>query len=266
MRNKLYVVIGALLLLPSCFFNNKQKGNKHTFFIQAILNSDVIKKVQEATRPLINAVIEEELGIVQDKSFPIFFPKKRQAVTVYYINDLCDNNEDVRGLMYLFVDPVLDSLEKPLAPKNVSFSSKIKFFGQPGKGILGRNDLVALIDDPSKELSHFNKKIKEALHHNNKEYKRACNVDLYDIKKSERHAYLPHISIGSLRTNYIKYLVNDASKADKVLERIKQRIIKVISDAISNLTPNDRKLSFDKLAIYNAKRRKYARERVLEQK
>ncbi|MFC1842882.1 hypothetical protein ACFLYU_04455 [Candidatus Dependentiae bacterium] len=264
MRSKLYIVIGILFLLPSCFFNSKQKGAKHSFFIQATLDPAVIEGVQNKIQPLVDNIIKEELGIEQDKNFPIFFIKKRYAVTVYYVRDLCDNNEPLRGLMYLFVEPALESLQKPLAPKHATLTSNVKFFGEEKKGLFGATFLVALINDPDKELSLLNKKMKKAMHHANKEYKRAYHIDLYDIAKSEKYPYLPHISLGHLRTNYIKFLVKDASKAEKVLGRIKQRIIKVASDVIANLASGDRKLSFNKLAIYDAKKKKYIKERALE--
>ncbi len=271
MNIKLYAIISMLLLLPACFFNNKQRGNKHTFFIQATLDStvsektfNVIEDIQDKIKPIVDKIIHEELGIKQDKNFPIFFVKKRQAVTIYYINDLYDNNESLRGLLYLFIEPTLDSLQKPLAPKNVTLSSKVDFFGEEKKGLFSIISLVGLINDPNKELLLLNKEMKKAIHHANKEYKRAYHIDLYDIAKSEKHAYLPHISLGHLRTNYIKYLVNDVSKADKIVNRIKQRITKAVSDSISSLAPDNRKLYFDKLTIYDVRKREYIKERVLE--
>lgn len=266
MNSKLYAIIGTLLLLPACFFNNKQRGAKHTFFIQANLDHAVFKSLQDTIRPLVNNIIQQELGIEQDKNFPIFFFKKRSAITIYNVIDLYDNNESLRGLLYLFLESALDSLQKPLAPQNATLSSKVDFFGEEKKGLFGVTNLVALINDPNKELSLLNKKMKKAIHHANKDYKRAYHINLYDIAKSEKYTYLPHISLGHLRTNYIKHLVKDASKADKVLERIKQRIMKAVSNAISNLASNDRKLSFDKLAIYSVKKREYIKERALEQK
>jgi len=265
MKNKLYAIVGALLLLPSCFFTNKQSGAKHTFFVQAPVDHAAFKNLRETIKPQLDTIIQQELGRKEDKNFPIFFFKKGSAITVYYINDLYDSNEPLGCLMYLFVEPALDSLKKPLAPQHATLSSQVKFFGEEQKGLCnGIIDLVVLINDPDKELSHLNKKMKQAMHNANKEYKRAYHIDLYDIAKSEKYPYLPHISLGHLRANYIKFLVNDASKADKVLERVKQRIIKVVSDAISKLAPSERKLLFDKLAIYSLKKRKFVHERVLE--
>lgn len=264
MNGKFYALLGVLLLLPACFFNEKQTGAKHTFFVQAPLDSESIKNVHKSMKPVIDKIIQEELGIEHDKNFAFFF-KKRQAVTIYYINDLYDNNEPITGLMYLFVEPALDSLPKPLAPQHATLASKVDFFGEQKEGLFAIIDLVSFIDDHNGELSALNKQMKKTMHHANQEYKRAYKIDLYDTAKSEQYDYLPHITLGHLRANYIKYLVNDSSKADAVLERIKQRIKKTVSDALANLTQEDRKLSFDSLALYDARKKKYVHKRILEQ-
>ena len=252
--------VGLFLL---CFLCVDLHGNFHTFFIQTTLDSEVVKDLQESIKPAIEKIIQEELGIKQDKNFPIFFAKRRQAVTVYYVYDLFDSNEPLGCIMYLFVEPAANAFEGKGIPKETAFKPDLKFFGEQKKGLCGSIDLVALIDDPKQELLFFNKELKKSFTNANKEYRRAYGADLYNVAKSEQFPFLPHISLGHLRVNYIKHLVNDPQKADKIIERIKKRIIKVFSTAIGQLPKNERKLSFDSIAIYNAKTRKYIHSREL---
>jgi len=264
MNGKLYAIICALLTLPACFFgDSKQKEKKHTFFIQTPLDSESIRNIQEELKTTVENIIQEELGIKQDKGFPIFVFKGRQAITIYYVNDLYDNNEPLRGLLYLFVKPAMNSLQKTLAPQKTSISSNLEFFGEKKKGLFSFIDLVAHIDDPDKELESLNIEMKKAMHNTNKKYKRAYDIDLYDIAKSEKHSYLPHISLGHLRTNYIKYLVNDPAKSNEIIDRIKERIVKAVSNAIENLDPDERSLSLDSLALYDTKKKKYVHKQEL---
>ena len=106
--------------------------------------------------------------------------------------------------------------------------------------------------------------MKQALNTANKNYKRAYDTNLYDIKKSERFSFLPHITLGSLRENYIKYLINDKQKENEVVARVKERIQKVISEAIAQMSDVERSLSFESISIYSAKTKKYVHSRKLK--
>ncbi len=250
MIKKFLTIICALILLPACF-NNNQNADKHTFLIQAPLNLSVIKEMQEALTPVVNKILQEELGSEQYKDVPIFFFKKRQAITIYYVNDMYDNGKSL--LVSAF-----DTMQGAPVPKNVMLTSQVNFFGE---GAL--IDLVTLIDDPHEELSRLNKEMKAAMHQVNQEYKDVHGVDLYAIAKSERFPYLPHLSLGHLRVNAIKEIVKDVSQAEKVIERIKQRVMKAVSDVLSKLTLDNRKVSFDTLSIYDLKKRTYVKESML---
>lgn len=250
-----------ILLFPSCTPHKDDVHNKHTFFIQAQVDEKIIKKIQEKLIEKTDNIIQEELGIKQDKNFPIFFPKKRQAVTVYYVKDLYDNNEPLGGLLYLFLEPVIDVFKNRVAPRNASLTSQVDFFGESKpKSLFATVDLIAKIDDLDKELSSLNQHAKSAMRETNENYKRAYNINLYDIAASEKYPYLPHISLGHLRENYILYLINDAAKAPAILARIKQRILDAASALLSELSPEEKQLSFDKIALYDAQKRKYIKE------
>ncbi len=246
-----------MALLPSCCFKSIEKGAKHTFFIQVPLSLPAITEMQDALTPVINEILQEELGKKQDKNFPIFFFKKRQAIAIYYINDLYDSGEPLKGILYLFLFPVLYTLQYAPAPEDVTISANLDFFGQAKPGLFSTIELVVLIDDPSGELAFLNKEMKKAAHHANGEYKRAYHTDLYDVTKSEKFPYLPHLSLGHLRLNYIRYLINDPSKETKVIERIKQRIKKEVENALTQIPLDDRKATIDKLAVYDLQKKKY---------
>jgi hypothetical protein len=202
--------------------------------------------------PLIDKIIEEETHIKQDKNVPLFFFKKRAAITTYYVNDMYVNAEPV-----LF--NALNSIGIP-APRNVTLSSKVDFFGEPKDDLMALLDLVVKIDDPNNGLLYLNQETKKIVHTANEQYKHVHHIDMYDINKSEKHSYLPHLSLGHLRVNYITHLVNDASNADKVVERIKQRILQAAMQILSESPLEIRKISFDKLSVYDQQKRMYIKE------
>ena len=232
MNGRLYAIISICLLfcLSGCVNNNSENNaqTKHTYFIQAPFDVAITSQIQENISPMINKIIEEEAQVKSEKDLPLFFFKKRAAITVYYVNDMYVNAESI-----LFSS--LESLKNLSASQNVSIGSKVNFFGEPKKDLMALIDLVVEINDPAQELSHLNKEAKELVHTANEEYKSKYNVDMYDIAKSERHSFLPHLSLGHLRSNYIKNLINDESRADKVVEHIKQRIIETVSQVLSEL-------------------------------
>ena len=86
MNYKLYAITTLLLFIPSCMFRDK-KDTKHTYFIQAPLDLEVIKKMQITMGPVIDAILQEELGVAKNEQYPTFFFKRRQAITIYYVND-----------------------------------------------------------------------------------------------------------------------------------------------------------------------------------
>jgi hypothetical protein len=257
MNGKFYVIIALLSSLSGCFFNNSEDKTKHTYFIQAPFDERIVSQIQENMSSTINNIIEEEAQVKLDKDVPLFFFKKRAAITVYYVNDMYVNAEPI-----LFSS--LEAMENIPAPQNVSISSKVDFFGEPKEDLMALIDLVVQIDDPDGGLFLFNNEAKELVHAANELYKSIHHIDMYDIARSERHSYLPHLSLGHLRLNYIKHLINDVSKAEKVIERIKQRIIETASQVLSELPLENRKIFFDTLSIYDLQKRIYIKNYVLK--
>ena len=146
--------------------------------------------------------------------------------------------------------------------EDIAITSKVDFFGEPKANRMAVIDLIVNIDDPHKGLSAINKEGKNALHEANEEYKMMNLIDLYDRQKSERYSFLPHISLGHLRVNYIKYLIKDDYKADEIIKRIKKRILMEISLMLSSFSLKDRMISINKLSIYDLQKRIYIKERT----
>lgn len=255
MTSKLYIVICILIFIPGCLDISQDKP-KHTYFIQAPFNMTIISKIQEQITSKIDEIIEEDADVKRDKETPFFFFKKRAAITVYYVNDMYIDGEP-------FLLSSLKAMEQIPAPKNVSISPKVNFFGAPKEELLALTDLVVEINDPEKGLSLLNEETKQPVHNANEQYKSKYNTDMYDIAKSERFSYLPHLSLGHLRANYIKHQMSDKSKAEETIERIKQRILEVLSQALSELPPEDKKISLERLSIYDLQKRTYISEHAL---
>jgi hypothetical protein len=58
--------------------------------------------------------------------------------------------------------------------------------------------------------------------------------------------------------------INDAAKAEKIVERIKEQIIQEVSQVLSELPLDSRKILFDKISIYDLHNRTYIKEYTLK--
>ncbi|OGB97503.1 hypothetical protein A3F06_03120 [candidate division TM6 bacterium RIFCSPHIGHO2_12_FULL_36_22] len=256
MNIKWFALISILVFLPACLNNTNQTSSlpKSSFFIQAPLELDIVKELHTSMKRAVDTILQEEIGATElivspQEKYAIFFTKRRQAITTYYVYDIHPNGEP---LLFTALDNI-----KASAPQDVTLGSHITFFGDTNRKMI---DLVMFIDDPKKELLQLNKDVKQAAHKANQEYKKTHKVDLYDFTKSEHFPYLPHLSLGHLRTKEIRELVKDKSKADETIESIKQRIIQAISQEVSKIVkPNNKKISITSLAVYDASKRKYIR-------
>ena len=160
MNIKWFATTCILILLPACLTNNNKTNTSPnvSFFIQAPLDLSAIKELHISIKQAADTILQEEIGTTElivspQEKYAIFFPKKRQAITAYYIYDMYRNGENI-----LFT--ALENL-KASAVKDITLGSHVTFFGDPNREII---DLVIFIDDPKKELLQLNKKIKEASH------------------------------------------------------------------------------------------------------
>lgn len=256
---RLSIILSLLIFLPGCWQQKAPQaaGHKHTFFVQLPLENKIIKNMQRDLKPKVDRMIEGVIGMKQPrKNFPMFMIKKRQAITGYYFLDLFDNRQSLSGLTHLFVEPVLDELRMS-APRRIAMSSSFDFFGQNKPGLFSHIELVMLINDPTRELTAINHKLKASAHQFNAEYRQVYGIDLYDIAKSERFPYKPHLSLGALRVNYIKYLINDPAREEQVIEQIKREIKAMAAAYIAQLDKRDLMLDFNEIALYSVRKQKY---------
>jgi len=245
MRNKILLI--ATLLTLSCatylFFNKTHIKASQRIFIQAIPNSSVLKNIIESLSKKINTIIKEELNLDSNNELEFFSPKKAQRLTLYSINDVQPNTNDI-------IITTLDRINiHTFVAHNISLKPEVAFFGGP----FGDNDeLVILIADPDKELSSFNQSIKTAMHQADNEYNHMHHKNLYDIAKSERHSYVPHIGLGRVRSNSIKNQLKDQSQFSAVFERIQSRIKDAALECIKNqLNLYNNKIVYDKIVIFD---------------
>jgi hypothetical protein len=240
-----------LCLLPACIVDDK-KIAMESLIVQVPLDSAIITKLQTSLKPVIENIIQQELAAYTlDKDVPPFFFKKRQAITIYYLNDF-----DVEGRVDLYTH--IDALVKNSSPKAASLTSNLAFFGEDAMGERALTDLVVMIDDPNKELFALNAAMKSSMHKLNEDYKKTHKNSLYDIAKSERFAYKPHLSLGHLRANYIKALIPDKDLAEQTLVRIKQRILDSVTAELQKLFLTESNvLSMHGINVYDLKTRDY---------
>lgn len=253
---KCSLFILMLLCLSACFCTNKLSPTNN-FIIQAPFDVALITKLQKKVGSVIADIIKEEAHVEWDDNIPFFFFKKRAAITVYYVNDIVDNGE-------AYMLSVVEDMKNASTPHNVSVTTKVDFFGEPKPDKLALIDLVVVMDDSNKGLSVLNDEMKNAMHKANSKYKAEHHGKLYDASKSERFPYLPHLSIGHLRANHIKDVMQDKAESDKVIERIKERIMNVVSQALAEMTVADKNASFDRLSVYDTKKRVYIKEVILQ--
>ncbi|MDP3889252.1 MAG: hypothetical protein Q8Q25_01760 [bacterium] len=141
--------------------------------------------------------------------------------------------------------------------KNVSIKPEVDFFGE------GHDELVVLINDPDGELSKLNKEIKGTAHQAHDDYKKIHHRDLYDIAKSERYPFLPHMGLGRIRSNSIKQHIKDKSLVNDTFERIKQRIKKAAQEVVKeSIAASSSKLSFNKIGVLDLAKQTYIKEWV----
>lgn len=231
-------------ILPGCFSSNENMAIKYTYFIQLLSDSKALVAIKQDITPVINTIIKEELGLKKEYDFEFFLPKKPspQYLTLYYLYDM-----PVAGESFLIT--ALESIEnklQKLTAQHASIAPKVAFFGD------NKDELVILVHDSKKELSALNSLMKNTAHESNEEYKQKQHVDLYDITKSEKYTYLPHIGLGRIRASSIRQQLKDETQTDKVFEKIRERIIKEVLGIIEKtLSPDSAKLHFNKLRVWN---------------
>lgn len=238
----------VVLLIALYLFVNSVSPK--TYFMQALFEHQMLEEVKKELAPAINNIVKQELRLTPDYSFEFFIPKPRQMVTLYYAYDVAADGEKT----------FFHALEASKLPpvESAHLTSEINFFGE-------QDELVVMVQDEISALSNLNRAIKEVLHKASATYKAATQTELYNIAKSERFPYAPHIGLGRLRTMSITKHIKDATQVAATFERIRSRIKAAVADAMrTHLAKQSPSLAFNKLQVMDFARREYIKEIVLE--
>src|SRR5579863_5920608 len=118
-----------LLMLPGCK-NNSNSAVTSDLFVQLDTPSMPHGTILEEITPIINASIKQELGLDEGYNFEFFIPKKRQAVTVYYL----------RGVQDTGIEQLLTTLDQTVKSHwyalnendtDITLSPRVEFFTGP---------------------------------------------------------------------------------------------------------------------------------------
>lgn len=236
----------ALIVLCTLYFKSiTSDSQKQTLLIQAISDSTILTNIRNEITPLINAIIKEELGLDKNSDVVFFLPKKINRLTLYYLFDLEEN-----GKNNLF--SALDAMKKINPPQHISIATTTHFFGDQ------HDELVVMINDLQGELSGLNNALKTVAHASNDQYKCKHHKDLFNIKKSEQHSFLPHIGLGRIRIRSIQEHIKEKSNIEAVLHKIRQRIEQTTLESIKkNFNLGSNKIFFNTVTVLDLNKQEY---------
>lgn len=217
---------------------NAQDTEQHTLYIQGSSNIPLITSIKEVLTPVINNIIKDELHLDTAYNFDFFLPKQWQRLTLYTLNNV---NPTEINLIASTIKNIFSKNKNNFLLKNVTLMPQLNFYGDQ------QDELVLMINDPSKELSLLNYQIKTAMHQMSKD---AHTIDLYNISKSEKFPYAPHIGLGRIRSTSIKQHIKDPTQVGKIYTKLTQRIINESFPIIKELLHNNASVSFNALCIF----------------
>lgn len=255
MKYKLYLLVCSFSAFFALLYFTRERAITRTFFVQAPLALVPVKQLHDTMLSGVEEILIQELGTKEytenNQKWALFFFKPRQAITLYYLYDVREDG----------VNAILsagDSVKGVPAPQNVSLTTNLQFFGDESSQVL---EPVVLIDDSKSELLGLHEKIKSAAHTISGEYQSKNVSALYDLAKSDRFAYKPHLSLGFLRHQAIKKLVKDPANAQEIVERIKKRILEVLSKELGKILAGaGAKITFDRVGVYDAQKKSFIKD------
>lgn len=255
MFSKPYAIFFILLLLPSCSCNKMRDSVPQYLLIQALLEAPTLTLIKETLTCVTNKIIREELGLAEDNTYPFFMPKDRpyEQLTLYYIDKVDERNQTL-------ILSAIDDLQKntPVHTTVATLLPRVEFFGNQ------HDELVIMIGDPEGQLAALNHRITNLMHNLDNTYKQSHNIDLYDVIKSERFPFLPHISLGKIRLMAIGNHIKKASQVHKTLIHIKERIKKEAEKIIPTmLTADNQNISSNKIGLFDLKKQNMLKEYIV---
>lgn len=202
----LLIVAGIVVYKYTARAPEQTTSSQHTLLVQATLNMPMLNELENAITPIANTIIKEETGL--DSAFT---PKSEHHLTLYYVEELSDN-----GIAEIekTATTLITEHKSACTLKNTTFAYDVRFFGDEF------DELVIMADDQAQELNALHTLFKGAFNELN-----ASNRIHYNIQKSERYGYNPHVSLGKMDLAGIKAALKDSPDANGVIERIRARII-----------------------------------------
>jgi|GEM_PF-3524419 len=191
----------------------------HTILIQGTLNMPVLTQLKSAITPKINVIFEEAFDMDLVSGYKpgtcdyYYTPKNEQRLTLYYVEDIA-NDADAALIMEESAR-IVSNNQPACMLKNTTLTYDVRFFGDEF------HELVIMAHDQSHELATLNTLFKDAFHTLN-----SSNRARYNVEKSERHGYHPHVSLGKIDLARIKFgPLQDLNNAKDVTDRIRRYII-----------------------------------------
>jgi len=241
--------LGTILVcvLLAFFFLRRTSGKPQKVFIQAFAESAMFSSIIKHVTPVVNSIVKQELGLEEADQSEFFVPKKEQRVTLYEVAQLHEH-----GFKKLFevINNSQDSFDR-LVQASVQIIPHVNFCGRAM-----HDELIVMVNDADGTLAHLNQELKESMNRASSDYKMVRKTHLYDIKKSEQHAYAPHMSIGRIRSVLIKQKMKDPSSFEVVFKRIQERIIKAATDIVqATLVEQSATINFVSVCIFDLETR-----------
>lgn len=248
----LFTSLAPLVILskPSI---NKQKQENLRYNIQIPVNIPEFALIQQELSIVVNKIVKKELGLKRNYTFNFFRALQNPHISVYFVGDISIKNKE-KDIIHSTIASLFDE-EKSFEFNDVHFSATLDFFG------FKKNTLVMMVNDEDGQLAYLNQEIKKALNQAHTQYRNENNVNLYNKTKSEEFSYHPHISMGWISIDAIKERIKDKKQTDKILEKIRQEILKESQLIFNNFLNNcDSKITIDTLSIFDLESRTDVKE------
>ncbi len=245
-----FVLLISYYNLQKNQLKNSVQSEQHTLLIQALPESAVFTTIIESIADEINNIIKKEISLDKNSDVNFFIPKPAPRLTLYYINDIAENNDNLvlsslndiftHPFNFIFITPTVDFFEGPFGIKD---------------------ELVIMINDQNNELKQLNNQIKTALHNADNIYQQGHHTSLYNKTKSEQYDYIPHIGLGRIRTTSIKNHLQDPSQFLALFEAIQKKIQIYVESIIKNAMPqNNSILIINKIGVLDLDKKSYIKE------
>lgn len=250
----LLTLLGLSWIIYYHFYQTDIKQITNYLVFTEFDNHPGLTRLQNHIAPLIDRIIKEEVG-AQDDNYPHFIIKKRQNLTLYYLDGFQILHEN---LLLNALIAMQNRTQGIKAPRAVTISTDSAFFGDRG------DELVIKINDPSQALRNVHNDIKETCRVAAAEFKQKYNTNLYDVAKSERFPYVPHSALGRISINALSNYSQKPEEGFVIFQKIKKRIEDEVFPTIKTLlSPEEKVLAIDSFCVFSFRSREVIKKFLL---